>query len=270
MPVRLYYGAKPDSYDPRDVRKKYSSHQIPSQQCPKVDLRRYVDHVYDQGRLSSCTANAVCAAYGLRLKMQSQTLEGGYYCFNTSRLFLYYNTRRYYKGDITKDTGASLRNTVKSLKQYGVSKEVFWPYNPAKFAQMPPAYSYDSGKGNNLCRYECLTQDIDQFRACLKDNCPFVFGFKVYRSFHSIGENGYVMPMPTHGELLNQPEGRHAVVAVGYDDRSQCIIGLNSWGAGWGEGGYFYMPYAFVKNADMCSDFWRISFACQWGKPPPS
>lgn len=41
------------------------------------------------------------------------------------------------------------------------------------------------------------------------------------------------MPMPTHDELLNKPEGKHAVMAVGHDDRKQCIIVLNSWGLSW-------------------------------------
>ena len=39
--------------------------------------------------------------------------------------------------------------------------------------------------------------------------------------------------------------GGHAVAAVGYDDAAQCFIIRNSWGAGWGDRGYCYMPYQY-------------------------
>ena len=54
--------------------------------------------------------------------------------------------------------------------------------------------------------------------------------------------------MPTSAEKRREPEGSHAVVAVGYDDKRQCIIVLNSWGSIWGNGGYFFMPYNFIKD----------------------
>ena len=224
-----------------------------------------MDHVYNQGSLGSCTANAVCAAYGFDLTKQSQTLKGGYYYFDPSRLFVYYNTREY-EGTTWQDSGASLRDTVKALNRKGVCKEALWPYDVKKFHEKPPDRCYSAAVGNNLCKiYERLTQDIDQLRACLKDNCPFVFGFKVYSSFHRIGSNGE-MPMPSRVE---QVVGRHAVMAVGYDDRRRRVIILNSWGSGWGEGGYFYMPYDFITDSNECHDFWKISFACERGKPRP-
>ena len=83
--VRYYYGAKPDKPDEKDCWKKYEQHEIPSTWThPKVDLSGYVHHVYDQGKLESCTANALCAAYGMDLVKQSQTTTD----FDPSRLFL--------------------------------------------------------------------------------------------------------------------------------------------------------------------------------------
>jgi C1A family cysteine protease len=42
--------------------------------------------------------------------------------------------------------------------------------------------------------------------------------------------------------------GDHAVAAVGYDDTAATphLIIRNSWGSGWGEGGYGYLPYSYV------------------------
>ena len=264
MAVVRYYGAKPDKPDDRDFRKKYKQHEIPSDL--NVDLSVYVDHVYNQGDLGSCTANALCAAYGLDLVKQSQTTTGGFSYFNPSRLFLYYNTRKR-EGNQSKDSGASIREALKAMNCKGVCKESDWPYDISKFKEKPPRSCYKAAAGNTLCKYERLDQDIDQFRACLKDNCPFVFGFKVYKSFID-SKNGY-MPMPSAQELHQTPDGQHAVVAVGYDDSRRSFKVLNSWGSTWGDNGYFYMPYEFISNSSFCFDFWKISFACERGKPRP-
>jgi C1A family cysteine protease len=53
------------------------------------------------------------------------------------------------------------------------------------------------------------------------------------------------LPLPTKGEDI---VGGHAVVCVGYDDAKQAFIVRNSWGTGWGDKGYFYMPYEFFKT----------------------
>lgn len=267
MSVVRFYGAKPDTYDHRDHKKTYSQAEIPSKRHhPNVDLSRFVDHIYDQKSLGSCTANALCAAYGLDLVKQSQLLSGGYYYFDPSRLFLYYNTRER-EGHVKYDSGASIRQTVKTMNCKGVCKESDWPYNVAKFKTKPPQSCYDAATGNNLCKYERLKQDIDQFRACLKDNCPFFFGFRVYQSFH--GNRNGEMPMPTTLERRSEAIGNHAVVAVGYNDSTNRIKILNSWGKDWGDKGYFYMPYRFITDSDLCYDFWKITFACERGKPRP-
>ena len=52
--------------------------------------------------------------------------------------------------------------------------------------------------------------------------------------------------------------GGHAIMAVGYDDDKKVFIIRNSWGVEWGDKGYFYMPYEFILNKDLCSDFWVI------------
>jgi C1A family cysteine protease len=93
-------------------------------------------------------------------------------------------------------------------------------------------------------------------RGCLAAGYPFVFGFTVYSSFEGqeVAKTG-VVSMPTPDE---QVVGGHAVLAVGYDDASQAFIVRNSWGAGWGQEGYFTMPYAYLTTRALSSDFWTI------------
>ncbi len=63
------------------------------------------------------------------------------------------------------------------------------------------------------------------------------------------------MPMPKSGE---NPIGGHAVLAVGYDNEDRVFIVRNSWGEGWGDAGYFYMPYAYLLDDNLSDDLWTI------------
>jgi C1A family cysteine protease len=83
-----------------------------------------------------------------------------------------------------------------------------------------------------------------------------VFGFTVYESFESeqVAKTGKV-PLPPRSE---QVLGGHAVLAVGYNDAQQSFIVRNSWGPNWGMKGYFWMPYGYVTDPQLASDFWAI------------
>ena len=64
-----------------------------------------------------------------------------------------------------------------------------------------------------------------------------------------------MVPMPAAGEKVL---GGHAVLAVGYNDNSQRFIVRNSWGPGWGMGGYFTVPYAYLTDNNLSDDFWTM------------
>ena len=57
--------------------------------------------------------------------------------------------------------------------------------------------------------------------------------------------------------------GGHAVLAVGYDDGQQRFIVRNSWGQNWGMKGYFTIPYAYLTDRSLASDFWTIQLVTQ-------
>lgn len=93
-------------------------------------------------------------------------------------------------------------------------------------------------------------------KGCLADGYPFVFGFTVYDSFESaaVAKSG-VLDMPASNETV---AGGHAVLAVGYDDAAQRFAVRNSWGAKWGQKGYFTIPYAYLLTENLSDDFWTI------------
>ena len=175
--------------------------------------------------------------------------------FNPSRLFIYYN-ERVIEHSVGTDSGAQIRDGIKSIAKQGVCSEKTWPYDIQKFTDKPPTAAYKEAQQYRAVQYQRVARSLSQFRGCLAEGYPFVFGFTVYDSFESnaVAHSG-VVPMPGPGESVL---GGHAVLAVGYDDASQRFIVRNSWGAGWGQKGYFTMPYAYLTETNLSDDFWTV------------
>lgn len=243
------YGWTPDLPDQRDL--TYAAPRaVLRKLAPKIDLRKQCPPVYDQGQLGSCTANAIGAAFEFELLKQSKSLD-----FMPSRLFIYYN-ERVIENTVNTDSGAQIRDGMKTVNKQGVCAEKIWPYNTNQFTQKPSAECYSTALEHQVLSYHRVTRTLSQMKGCLADGYPFVIGFTVYESFESesVAKNGK-LNMPKKGE---QVMGGHAVLIVGYDDKSSRFIVRNSWGNGWGQKGYFTMPYDYLMNENLSDDFWTI------------
>jgi C1A family cysteine protease len=242
------FGWIPDLPDQRDL--LYAAPPAALGALPsQVDLRPNCPPVYDQGELGSCTANAIGAAF------QFEQMKQGQAGFVPSRLFIYYN-ERVLEGTVDTDGGAMIRDGMKTVNHEGAPPETDWPYTIAKFRTRPTKKAYTHGLKNQVLIYRRVVRDLNQMKACLATGFPFVFGFSVYTSFEGaeVARTGE-LPMPQASENLL---GGHAVLAVGYDDPTNRFIVRNSWGEGWGMKGYFTMPYAYLTQRNLSSDFWTI------------
>lgn len=100
-------------------------------------------------------------------------------------------------------------------------------------------------------------QTVDDLKLALQEG-PLAVSMRVPNDGTFIGNgykggiydyNGGVIPWETNG---------HAVLLVGYDDATQSFKVKNSWGAGWGESGYFRIAYN-----DVTDDVRFGSYACR-------
>ncbi len=215
-----------------------------------VDLRPQCPAVYNQGQLGSCTANAIAGA--IQFEQMKQKLAQ---IFTPSRLFIYYN-ERVIEHTVDSDSGAQIRDGIKSVGKQGDCPETEWPYVIAKFKTKPPQSCYTDALKNKAVLYQRLTPALSQLKGCVASGYPFVFGFTVYESFESaqVAKTGHAA-LPKSDEAAI---GGHAVMCVGYDDAKQWFIVRNSWGPGWGMKGYFTLPYPYLLSASLSSDFWTI------------
>jgi C1A family cysteine protease len=251
------YGWRPQLPDVRD---RLYAIRLTGPLPTECDLRPSMPPVYDQGQLGSCTGNAIAGA------MEYERNRQGLSDFIPSRLFVYYNERAL-EGTVSSDSGAVIRDGIKVVNSDGVCPETLWPYDIGMFSVKPPKRCFVAAETDKAVQYEAI-QTLGDLKDAIASNLSVVFGFTVYQSFESqaVAQSG-VLPMPKSYEAT---VGGHAVVAVGYSDSKNQVIVRNSWGASWGDHGYFYMPYQYmtgskassnsspVNGAHLANDFWAI------------
>lgn len=271
------YGWKKEPKNKKDYKYSYPSVLT----LPKeVDLRPLCSPVGNQGNLGSCTGWSV--ARGMREFLQikkygmsypSKVAQGREFLLEPKKvdqfvemspLWLYYQ-ERLLEGTVHEDAGAYIRDGYKTLAKLGCAKEADWPYAIGNFAN-PPSPKADAGAGEfKITSYHRLN-NLRDIKACLAEGYGCSIGFVVRESFEHIGSDG-IMPMPKFWE---KRLGGHAVFVVGYKDVPATMVNFfglkawlgggyliikNSWGPGFGDKGYVYMPYAYV-NIYNVNDMW--------------
>lgn len=248
-------GWRHDTPDMRDHLFSAPQSLLPATLPLSVDMRPQMPGVYDQGQLSSCTANAIGAAieYALRHEKRHEYVP--------SRLFIYYN-ERVIENSAASDCGAEIRDGIKSVISQGVCPEspypqrAVWPYNEQAVFSRPPEECYRDARTDLVKGYARIGQSVEQLEQCLAVGFPVIFGTTLYQSFESdlVAHTGVVL-MPQSNE---KSLGGHAMLMVGYLHNDRLWIVRNSWGKGWGRGGYCLFPYQYLTNPDLADDFWAI------------
>ncbi len=155
-------------------------------------------------------------------------------------------------GVAVADVGASIRGGVTGLARYGVPSEFVMPYVVGLYGVQPTGAQLTAAAPNRITAYHSCPQDLTTIKAALAAKKPVIFGFGVYASFENVGPDGMVGP--AWGGLF----GYHANVLVGYDDTISRFKDRNSWGTGWGKGGYCWLSYGDIINPNFAFDLWIV------------
>lgn len=232
---------------------------------PSVDLREWFSDVYDQGKLNACTANTTAAltAYYEKRSFGKSIPE--------SRLFLYKVARNVVR--VHHDIGLFLRTTMQALAVFGSPPEEYWPYDPNMVDIEPSAFCYAMASNYRALQYfRCDPHGADKrhvvarIKGLAAAKLPTMFGFYIFPGCMMQAVHTGAIPYPGSDE---KPTGGHAMVVAGYDDNMRihnettdhetvgAFLIRNSWGTGWGDGGYGWLPYAYVLG-ELATDWWCL------------
>jgi C1A family cysteine protease len=251
-----------DLPDPRDFTSKHDAvvkilRELPEAPArpERVDLREYCGRVHDQRQLAT---SSVCACLGLVQYFERRTTGR---VLEPSPLFVDHTARRWLGGSI--DGGLALRPALKALLRFGLPPERLWPSIAEGRGREPDAFVYAAADRLAGATYFRLDQrdgrpedTLENVKRFLAAGFVVAFGFPVSTSVDGEAE----IPYPT---IFDGLHGGQAVLAVGYDDTRRvrsdrgALLFANSWGSGWGDQGYGWLPYSYVRE-QLAADFWTL------------
>jgi C1A family cysteine protease len=245
------FGALRDVHDVRDrlYRASRRSEPVPLQ----VDLREWAGPIKDQGEEGSCTGHAFSSAREwIARKHEKSSPILSPQCLYVEELIA--------DGSFPHDEGAMPRTACQVLTAKGCCETALYPYVAGTFTAPTAAQAQNALKYKTGAYHRIVT--LSDFLGCLADATPWpvTVGFTVYESFMSqeVEDTG-VMPIPQSGE---QEQGGHEVLCLGYDMTRQLALMQNSWGDGWGQRGYFWMPFRVIQSAE--TDLWMVHTGGPW------
>lgn len=217
-----------------------------------LDLRPFCAPIDNQLQLSDCVADSTCSA------LEFCQIRDGEPFVKKARLFVYYNARLQTQST-DQDNGTFIKMAFVSLTQEGVCSEATWPYDPAQVNNRPSWAAYQEALPNRTSNFYAIGDNaiaaggqdlVNAVKQALQAQHPVVFGMVVDQDY--MAYSGGVVSMPASTRV---GQGGHAQMIAGYDNNRQCWLVQNSWGPGWGEGGFAWVPWAYL-DASQANDMW--------------
>lgn len=231
----------PDSPDERDY--IYAGADNYDSLPHAINLKDQFPDVEDQAHAASCTANAVVGVleYYKRTVGRSDEL---------SRRFLYRVTRNH--ECTNSDRGSGIRSAIKMSKKFGVPSEEIDPYDLSRINDQPSQAAYMDAKSRVIVTKYSRVVGSKGVVSAVADAKPVIFGARIYSDFYGVSKD---RPIATRGGSYS---GGHAMVVVGYSKYFEQFVVRNSWGTGWGDGGYCIIPFSWFDDKGIVFDAWTI------------
>ncbi len=209
-------------------------------------LRKYAPAPMNQGDYGTCVAwSAGYAARTISYAIQrNMTNKDSINKYAFSPGYLYYKIKA--NDDVNCKKGSNINQAMGVMSKTGImlKKEglVDCTRNISDSAEKEKAAPYKIKDFVSICEsFETITKnDILKMKKSLLENNPVVISFKVYNSFFKVSASGLWTPVDNDGY-----QGAHGMCVVGYNDTTAggAFEIMNSWGKGWGNGGFAWITY---------------------------
>ncbi|MFD1696530.1 C1 family peptidase [Roseibium aestuarii] len=191
----------------------------------------YISGVKYQGSCGSCVAFATAAVLDAASRIAARAPFGAE---DAGELEDLSEAHMFFCGGGVCSVGWEIPSALGFCAQTGVVPEVDYPYLDSQQPCSPPPDWQD--KVTRIAGSRQLS-DPAAMKSWLSRSGPLVTSFAVYQDFYAY--TGGVYSWNGSAAL----DGMHAVCVVGYDETAQAWICKNSWGADWGENGFFRIAY---------------------------
>lgn len=234
-------GETPDKVFTADLRPKLGSIML----AGDVDMRSSTTQT-NQYSAPSCVGNAVADSVELLNAIENPSAPK----IQLSRMFVWTLCRNMMdtdndgRGDIDQIKGTYIRLAMEVLHLFGICREDLargkggWPYDMGKMKWLPDMKAMRAATAHHIHSYYRITETgedrLDALLDALRSRHPVVFGTLVDTAFQRHKGSGSI------GRPKGATSGGHAMMLVGYDSAKGFIV-KNSWGTGWGEGGFGYL-----------------------------
>lgn len=221
-----------ETYQPKEHHKK------------SVDLRKGFSRIRNQKGLGACTAFSMASIFEFIINQEEPSKRA-----SLSPKFLYYNVCEKNIDGTPIDKGSSFYKNIKSLGDDGICTETLCNYE--EDFNLPPTDEAQSDAKTRLVT-KAMNVDISHkaLTSALSEGFPIGVSLKIFDSFGK-GHKGFVF-RPSDKELGSTDYGYHAMVLCGFSEKEKVYIVRNSWGLGFGDNGYCFIPFSYIEDTELC------------------
>lgn len=249
---------RPDDADARDFLYHPTLQPLPS----RIDHRRRVPKILDQGEDGACVGYALAAV--INLSTASRRVGGGRRpaaAATVSARMLYEMGQRFDEWQGQAYVGTSLRGGMKAWNRLGATSERRWPNHSAD-REWTPARAEDAMRRPLGAYYRIHDGNPAELQAAIVEADAVLVSLWVHPGWRA----DQLLP-PRRGDTIRLRRidsraggaGLHAVAVVGYT--ADGLIVQNSWGRTWGSGGFALLSW----------DDWCANRQDAWvGRPAPA
>ncbi|MEI7557126.1 C1 family peptidase [Candidatus Chlorohelix sp.] len=217
-----------------------------------VDYTYLMPPIGNQGSQGSCTAWAT--GYYYKTFQEEKKFN---WAVNTP-LHQYSPAFIYNQINFGADAGSYISDAFQLMIDKGADTLSSFPYNQSNYLLQPTA-----GQLANAANYKAASRqvlywqtydtygnpygiDVNLIREHLANGDLVVISIPVYSEFDN-ATNDYNYQVTHSLSSSAASRGNHAITLIGYDDSRGAFRMANSWGTYWGNGGYTWLSYNFVR-----------------------
>lgn len=212
------------------------------------DIEKWFLGVRNQDNLGACAAFAATSIFEYNYNRKQGKVGNN---AKRSELFLWYNARR----GKEQDSGTYIHDLVRELKTSGNCDYKLWTFeddSTRKYLMRPPDPAYASGLLHCVRSCRVLPNDPDDWIGALAEGLPIFIAARIPTNF----PRGKIKASSfDETPRFGKPYSGHAMVIVGYDShhtggrtKDEYFKVRNSWGTGWGEGGYLWIKRSVLEE----------------------